>query len=122
MANLYKQLGQLRPADTTAASLYSPSSGSTARLIVLFVCNLTGAGVAFRIFHDRDGTTYDQTTALYYDVTQAANTTSLIDLKGLYMNNSSGNIAVRSATNDAFTFTLYGIEYSKYEQIREVQT
>jgi len=111
MAIVGKQLGQLRPADTNAASLYSPPASTAARLTQLFVCNQTAGGETFRVFCDDDGTTYDQTTALYYDVAIAANVTSKIDL-ALYMNDASGNLAIRSSTASALTFTMFGIETS----------
>ncbi len=104
-----KQLGQLRPANTTAASLYSPGVGVTAIIKSIVICNTTGTSAKFRIFLDDDGTTYDETTALFYDVTIAANTTVQVDT--FYaMNDSSGNLAVRTDTNDALTFTCFGAE------------
>ena len=104
-----KELGQLRPANTTAASVYSPGSNITARIESIFVCNTTASAAAFRIFVDKDGTTYDETTALFFDSAIAANTTVLIE--GLiYIINSAGNLGVRTDTNSALTFTAYGVE------------
>lgn len=104
-----KQLGQLRPANTTAASLYSPGAGVTTIIASVVVCNTTGTSAKFRVFLDDDGTTYDETTALFYDVDIEANTTVQVDT--FYaMNNSSGNLAVRTDTNDALTFTCFGAE------------
>ena len=111
MAIVGKQLGQLRPADTNAASLYSPPASTAARLTQLFVCNQTAGPESFRVFCDDDGTTYSEATALYYDVAIAANITTVIDL-ALYMNDASGNLAIRSSTASALTFTLFGIETS----------
>ena len=104
-----KQLGQLRPANTTAASLYSPGAGVTAVIKSIVICNTTASAADFRIFLDDDGTTYDETTAHYFDVPIAANTTIQIDTFWA-MNNSAGNLAVRTDTNDALTFTAYGVE------------
>ncbi len=113
-----KQLGQIRPANTTAASLYSPDTDDSSRIFVIVVCNTTGSSVDYRLFHDEDGTTYDQTTALFYDVALSANTTDVItfgtgDNDGIWMNNSSGNVAARTATGNAITFTAYGEENIK---------
>ncbi len=108
MAHAEKQLGQLRPANTTAASLYSPTSGNTIIKSVV-VCNTSGVAATFRIFADDDGTTYDETTALYWDVAIAADTTIQVDTFWA-MNNSSGNLAVRTDTNNALTFTAFGTE------------
>jgi len=104
-----QQLGQLRPANTTAASLYSPGTGITTIIKAITICNTSGGAVTFRIFLDNDGTTYDQTTALFYDIALAADTTIQID-SYYAMNNSSGNLAVRTSSNDAITFTCFGAE------------
>lgn len=106
-----KELGQSRPSDTNNASLYSPPSGIiSTQVTTLIICNTTGSGANYRIFLDNDGTTYDQTTALFYDIAILANSTDLIEPNGLFMNNSSGNLAIRTDTADALNFTAYGIE------------
>ncbi len=110
--NTGKCLGQLRPADTNAASLYSPAAGVIAEVGTLFIANNTAGAIAARVFHDDDGTTYDQSTALYYDLSIAANDTKLVAVP-IWMRKSTGNLAVRSATNDALTFTVYGIEHTR---------
>lgn len=108
-----RQLGQLRPANTTAASLFSPVANQRVHITDLIVCNTTGGAVTYRIFHDEDGTTYDETTALYFNNTLGANVTERITARDLfiYMANSSGNIGVRTSSGNAITFTLYGVEY-----------
>ena len=105
-----KVLAQLRPANTTAASLYTPPANRAVELTKLVICNQTSSPATFRLFLDDDGTTYDQTTALFYDQTISANLTWIEDLKGWGMAVSTGNLAVRSSTNDALTFTLFGKE------------
>lgn len=106
-----KQLGQLRPANTTAASLYSPGAGITAIVKSVWICNTTGAGVTFRIFVDDDGTTYDETTALFWDVTIEGNTTVELDTF-MALDDSAGNLAVRTSSASALTFTAFGAEVS----------
>lgn len=113
MAQIGKMLGQARPANTTAVSIYSPTTGVTANIQHIVICNTTGTAATFRIFHDDDGTTYDQTTALYYDKNiNGAETLRIYPLGGLgfCMNNPDGNMAVRTGTNNALTFTVYGQE------------
>ena len=73
MAMQEKQLGQTRPSNTTATSIYSPGSSVTAVVRNIHCCNTSGATATFRIFVDDDGTTYDETTALFWDVTLLAN-------------------------------------------------
>ncbi len=104
-----KQLGQLRPANTTAATLYSPGASTTAIIKSIVVCNTSGSAATFRIFLDDNGTTYDQTTALFYDIAIAADTTIQIDTY-YAMNDSTGNLAVRTSVNNALTFTCFGAE------------
>lgn len=104
-----KQLGQLRPVNTIAASLYSPGASITAIITTIVICNTTASEAKFRIFLDDDGTTYDQTTALFYDITLAGNATVQIDTYYV-IDNSLGNLAVRTDTNNALTFTGFGAE------------
>jgi hypothetical protein len=104
-------LGQLRPANTTAASVYSPAASTEAQITAITVCNTSGAAATMRIFLDDNGTTYDQTTALYYDVPVAADdTVSIFFERGIFMNDATGNLAVRTSVADALTFTVWGLE------------
>jgi len=109
MAQIIKQLGQLRPANTTAASLYSPAASTETIVKSIIVSNTSGAGATYRIFNDDNGTTYDETTALFWDIVIDLDSTHTIEIN-LMMNVSTGNLAVRTNTNDALTFTAYGSE------------
>lgn len=109
MAFQETQLGQLRPADANPASLYSPAASTTAILKTLTVCNTSGAVAAFRIFQDINGSTYDETTAMFWDIGIAADET--VQLDGFYpMDDATGNLGVRSSVGDALTFTVWGAE------------
>ena len=108
MALQEKQLGQHRINSTTATSLYSPGASTTTIIKSIVVCN-QGAAAVFRLFLDDDGTTYDQTTALYYDVAIAAATTIQIDTFWA-MNDANGNLATRTSVANALTFTAFGAE------------
>ena len=108
-----QQLFQSRPSGTTAASVYSPGSGETARILSIKVCNTSGATAKFRIFCDDDGTTYDETTALYWDITVPADDTwELQKHDEIMMNNSAGNLAFRTDTANALTVTGFGVVIS----------
>ena len=109
MAFQEKQLGQHRINSTTATSLYSPGASTTAIIKSVVVCNQTASAATFRLFIDDDGTTYDQTSALYYDVSIAGNTTIQIDTYWP-MNDANGNLATRTGTANAITFTAFGVE------------
>ena len=70
-----KQLAQIRPANTTAVSAYSPAANVRTEIKRIVICNTTGSAVTFQLFLDDNGTIYDQTTALFYDVSLAADST-----------------------------------------------
>ena len=73
------------------------------------ICNTTANTPSFRIFFDTNGTTYDQTTALWYDVLMTPNGAFYRDVE-LYMNDSDGNLAVRTDAANEITFTVWGVE------------
>ena len=111
MAVFVKMLGQLRPANTTAATLYTKAQDAKVWLDRLHICDTSGAGATCRVFIDADGTTYDQTTAIVYDKAVPADDYITIDLDGkVYLSEGNGTIGVRTGTNDALTFTLFGEE------------
>jgi len=105
-----KQLGQLRPANTTAASAYSPASSTQTIIHNVIVCNVTGSSVKYRLFVDSNGTTYDETTAISWDIDLAANSTDMVEVK-ICMDDSTGNLAVRTDTANAINFTVNGEEF-----------
>ena len=104
-----KQLGQIRINSTTATSVYSPSASMNTVIKNIVVCNTSAATAKYRIFCDDNGTTYNQSTALFYDIEILADTTHLLDTF-IAMNNSTGNLAVYNSVANAITFTLFGVE------------
>lgn len=108
----YAVLGQSRPANTTAVSIYSPAANVIGFIQRIHICNTTGSAATCRIFLDNDGTTYDQTTALEYDKSIGANNSLEFDYgeQGMPMSDDSGNLAIRTDTNNALTFTVWGYE------------
>jgi len=111
MAFQEKQIGQISPANTTAVSLYSPPANTVMIVRTIFICNTDTSNHKFRIFHDDDGKVYDTTSALFYDVTIPGNCTREIHTH-IAMNNSNGNLGVRSDSASNLTFTGYGMEVS----------
>ena len=103
-------LAQSRPGNTTAVSAYSPPTSTFTKITRIVVCNTASTTQKFRIFLDNDGTTYDETTALFWDITTPTDTTVEIDADW-WMNNSSGNLAVRTDSASAFTFSIFGEEH-----------
>jgi hypothetical protein len=90
-------------------SAYSPASGVTAIILFIVVSNSSGALATFRIFNDDDGTTYDETTQIAWDVDCLATIPNNIRGK-IIMDDPDGNLAVRSSVNNALTFTGWGVE------------
>ena len=101
------QLGQTRPSNTTAVSIYSPDGGEVANILDIVVCNTTSSGATFSIYHDEDGTTYDEDSALFFSVNLPGNKTVIIEANW-WMRDSDGNLAVKSGTADAINFTVNG--------------
>lgn len=106
------QLAQVRPANTSTATAYTAVMPTEITRIV--VCNTTGSAATFSIFHDDDGTTYSEATALYFAQSLAANTTLVIEMQpgtGLMLrkNTATATIGVQSGTNNAITYTFYGV-------------
>jgi len=109
MAIQEKQLGQLRPLDTLAASIYSPGVGVTGIIKNIVICNTTTTSTKASIFQDDDGTTYDKTTAIAFEVSVTKGTTVEFSIF-LPMDNSNGNLAVQVDIADTLTFTVSGAE------------
>lgn len=103
------QLSQSRPSVTTAQSAFTASLVTEIGLIV--VCNTTGTAADCSIYHDDDGSTFDQSTALLYQKSIPANDYLLLDARsfGYITVKPSGQIGIQSGTANALTFTLYGI-------------
>ena len=104
MANR-KQLGQANPG-ATPASIYTPGTNLKSRKMVLYVSETSGTDRTWSLYHDDNGTTYDDTTALYVTIAILASTTTSITLD---FEMSAGNLAVAGSSTDV-TFTLYGEE------------
>ncbi|HEC61429.1 hypothetical protein LCGC14_0705760 [marine sediment metagenome] len=104
-----KQLGQSRPTGTTVVSLYSPGASITGIITSIIICNQSGVSAAYRIFLDDDGAVYDESTALFWDIVIAGEATHVVEAR-LPMNDEDGNLAVRSDTGNALTFTALGKE------------
>lgn len=100
-------IAQNRFNNTTANSLFSPARSEQYFLDELIVSNVSGASLTFRIFVDIDGTTYDQTTSLYYDITLKKGQTYEINL-GFSLKSSAGNIAVQNSVANGVNWTLKG--------------
>ena len=106
-------LAQSRPANTSAATAFTASVRTEITSVV--ICNTTGSAATFSLYHDDDGTTFDQTTALVYAAAISANTTITVgaegDGAGIHLT-PGGSIGVQSGTSSALTFSIYGVTQS----------
>ena len=103
-----KILGQDRPSGTSAVSIYAPTRSG---VVTGFMISNTGIGSpTCRVFLDADGTTYDGTTALIYDVPVPAGSFPLEDRGLRWPIENGGNLAVRTSVVDSLVFTFFGIE------------
>ena len=78
---------------------------------MIAVANTSNSSSNLRLFHDDDGTTFDETTALYYDVPVEGNKTLLISAEdtgtGITLSRS-GALGGYSSVDLALTVTVYG--------------
>ena len=110
MAYAEKFLGQVRPsAAATPVSIFAPGAGEIVVVKGIHVANPTGTARTYRIYHHNTGATYDATTALYYNVNLAANTSIHLPVF-IVMDNSAGNLAVEASAASSLTFTAYGVQ------------
>ena len=104
------QLAQARPANTSTATAFTATKQTEITRII--IANTTASATTFSLYHDDDGSTYDQTTAVVYSASLAANTTQFIDGFGAgcgLMIRSGGTLGIQSGTSSACTFTIYGV-------------
>jgi len=110
MSQTKKQLAQVVLGTATAALYSAPSSGF-AVVKEIFICCTTSGSVTIRLFHDSDGSTYDKTTALYYDYPVTGNDTVLYQAAsdgGIVIDNIFGKIGGSASVGSAVTLTMYG--------------
>lgn len=106
-----QQIAQSRPSGTSETQVYSPSRLQRTMIRHIFVCNTTASNVDFSIYHDNDGTTYDESSALFFESQILANEVVQIETL-IAMGNPDGNLAVKSSVGNALTFTFYGGVYT----------
>jgi hypothetical protein len=110
MPFVYKTLGQVAPANTSNANIYTVPAATQAIVSSIVVCNTTTSPSSFRVFQRIDGAAAAVSNAVAYDVAIAANSTLSLELKLTI--DADDVITVRSANANALTFTLNGSEIS----------
>lgn len=111
------RLAQPRPANTSAAAGYTAPSTQSVEITRIVIANTTGSAADASVFHDdAGGSTFDQTTALYYQVAVPGNSTLTIssDSVGTGIVMSPGSqLGIQTGTANALTFTIYGAVESR---------
>ena len=110
MIALGSQIAQVRPpTNNVIVNVFTASVLTEISLIK--VCNTSGAAANFSFFHDDDGTTFDQTTAIYWGlpVNNASTFTfhALSEGAGILVS-EGGSLALASSVGDALTISIYG--------------
>ena len=115
------QLGQVRPTTTTPVVIVTSGENEVIKANDLIICNTTRSALHARIFHDKDGDTYDESTALAWDWV-IPNNRSIPYPYPIDLDDPDGNLAVASSTiedggnspgqnTSGLTFTVYGETY-----------
>lgn len=107
MAEALKILAQT-VASTTAAALYTVPASTQTVVSSVIIANTTASAATFRLFATRSGSTYDATTALFFDISVAANSSTTLQL-GMGM--AAGQaLAIRASAASTLTVTAFGQE------------
>jgi hypothetical protein len=102
-----RQLAQARPSSTTAESLFSNPINSQYVLSVVNICNVSATAAALSLFHDVDGATYDEGTALLWAYTLAPGEVLQYEAN-LSGDLAAGNVGIKTSVANALNFTAYG--------------
>ena len=107
MATTYKVLGQSNPAATTATTLYTVPSATSAVISTITICNQAASAATFRISVRPAGGA--QTAAMYvaYDVTVGASDTTALTL-GLTL--ATTDVITVYASTATLSFQAFGSE------------
>ena len=104
-----KNLGQLRPSSTTNQTIYTVPSGITVVVKSIVIANTAATAAKYRLFQCETGATFDQTTALAFDVELASGAKDVINLFSP-SHTEAATFGVGTDSANALTFTLYGVE------------
>jgi hypothetical protein len=109
MPTLYKVLAQLAPSATTATSLYTVPSATSAVISTITVCNRGTSAASYRIAVRPAGSTLANEDYLAYDVAIAANDTTALTL-GITL--ATTDVITVYASTANFSFNVFGSEIS----------
>jgi hypothetical protein len=109
MATTYKVLGQVAPSATTATTLDTVPSGTSAVVSTIVVCNRGGTSATYRIAVRPAGTTLANEHYIAYDTAITANNSTMITI-GITL--AATDVITVYASNTNLSFSAFGSEIS----------
>ena len=109
MPTVYKVLGQSNPSATTATTLYTVPSATQTVVSTISVANLTGSAATYRIAVRPAGASLANQHYVAYDVTVAANDTTVMTL-GITL--AATDVLTVYASTANLVFNAFGSEIS----------
>ena len=110
MADTLRVLGQVAPANTNNADLYTVPDDTVTTVSSVVACNITGNTPTFRIAVRPSGAVVANEHYIYYNKALAAND-SVFTIIGITLSENDV-ITVRSSAADEIAFTVFGVETS----------
>ena len=107
MATVYKVLGQVNPAATTATTLYTVPSATNTVVSTIVICNQASSAATFRIAVRPAGATLAAIHYVAYDVTVGASDSTALTL-GLTL--AATDVVTVYASTATVSFNAYGSE------------
>ena len=109
MATTYKVLGQINPSATTATTLYTVPSATSAVVSTITVANQAASSATFRIAIRPAGQTLAAKHYISYDSTVAANDTTALTI-GITL--ATTDVITVYASTSTLSFNAFGSEIS----------
>jgi glucose-6-phosphate dehydrogenase assembly protein OpcA len=109
MATAYKVLAQSNPSATTATTLYTVPSSTSAVVSTITVCNQAASAATYRIAVRPAGATLAAQHYVAYDVAIAANDTTALTL-GITL--ATTDVVTVYASSATMSFSAFGSELS----------
>lgn len=109
MATVYKILGQSNPSATTATTLYTVPSATSAVVSTIVIANLDSTSATFRIAVRPAGATLANSHYVAYNITVGASDSTTLTL-GLTL--ATTDVITVYASTATITFSAFGSEIS----------
>ena len=107
MATAYKVLGQSNPSATTATTLYTVPSATSAVVSTIVICNQAASAATYRIAVRPAGATLAAVHYVAYDITVGASDSTALTL-GITL--AATDVITVYASTTTLSFTAFGSE------------